>query len=872
MIHAGKKLIAVTILSVILPLVRLAAASDVELSVVPNPVRVGEEAYLVIRSGDGSRNTPRRLPKVDGLSWQRGIRQQSQVRIINGRRSSVFEAYVPFIVTRPGSYTIPGMHLTHSNDRTATVRFEAVEPRYENRIGGSSRTAAASADNKEAGLTAEQIMFMELEIPGKRDFYYLGEEIPLEVNIYILRGVRPQLSWPQIVFGEKGGAVFRDHSKINPENPQFAGATQREVERNGRSYLLCSFRTAIRPISAGKLELTVKENAAINIPDNRRSHRDDPFFDDFFEDTFFARTRQVARNMITPPLTLDIRSLPPVPEGVQYTGLAGRWNSRVTLSPPPYKVGETITLKIEFDGTGTTDTLRSWTLDLPGFRVYPPEVEKNGSGAEIRYVLIPTEPSEGKTPNITFGPFATFDNGKYQVHKFSRAVRIEPGTGVIPAGAGPYTVDQSVPAASERKNEPVRRKTEEILYLKKQDGKHLSLPLVRNLGTGLVLILAGALFFLVSVAVYRVRRRHENDPVYRRKQEARRKKPELIVRLKKMSEADFPGDCAGDIASYIADAEGLAPGADLTECAEALKAKSPDLSKMLEDLSQAAWMPSLKSRFTPEFRRSLVKALSRLAAVLLALSPTLLSGAEKPLPSPKGAELPVLSQAMNAYDTGNFAEAEKIYRARLNPAEPSAELLYNIGNCLYKQGRLPQALVCFERALRLSPRDSDILENLNLVRRKLIREEHGKVGSPGDLLPYLRDSLRPDEWLTLLCAGVALLLIAGGFRLLLTSPKLFRGLLGAGILLIVVSAAAYYSQQYTSYDPDFAVVVAKNLPVYSLPSDQAGKVEMNLHAGEETVIVERRMDWVRIRTGSAEGWVQSSGVASLWSPESAAPL
>ena len=862
MIHAGKTSLKIMLLGVFLPLIQLAAAPKTELQILPDPVRTGEDAYLVIRSNDGSRNTPRRLPKVDGLTWQSGIRQQSRIEIVNGRRSSVFEAYVPFIVTRPGKYTIPGFRLTHSSDRTDPVSFEAVESRYPTRRTGTPQSSRSSDES----LTADQIMFMEMDVPGKRGFYYLGEEIPLEVNIFVLRRIRPQLSWPQIVFGEKGSAVFRDHRKVNPENPQFSGVTQREIERDGRPYVMYSFRTAIRPISAGKLELTAKENAAMVVPDNRRQRSRDPFFDDFFEDSFFSMNRQVPRNMSAGPLTLDIRNLPPVPDGVRYTGLAGSWDARVSLSPPPYKVGETITLKIEFDGAGSTDTLRSWPLDLPGFRVYPPEVEKNGSGARIRYVLIPTEPTGEKTAEIAFGPFATFENGKYQVHDFRRAVRIEPGTGVIPAAVGPVTVEQTPSAPAARKAAPARRRAEEILYLKKHDGRHLSMPLTRNLAAGAFLILAGVIFFCIACIVRLVRSRHENDPVYRQKLEARKKKPELIARLKTMSAEEFPGDCAGDIASYVADAEGLAHGADLTECAEAVREKSPELAKMLDDLSQAAWMPSLKARFTPGFRRALVKALSRLAVLALALFPTVLSGAEKA--SVPGSD----AEALNAYDTGKFGEAEKYYRARLNPAEPSAELLYNLGGCLYQQGKLPQALVCFERALRLSPRDPDILENLNLVRRKLIREEHGKVGSPADILPYLRDSLRPDEWLTLLCAGIALLFCAGGFRLLGAGPKLFRSLLTAGILLIAVPGIAYYSQQKTSYDPDRAVVVSKALPVYSLPSDQAGKVEMTLHAGDEAVIAERRLDWVRIRTGSAEGWVHASGVASLWSPESAAAL
>jgi len=229
-------------------------------------------------------------------------------------------------------------------------------------------------------------------------------------------------------------------------------------------------------------------------------------------------------------------------------------------------------------------------------------------------------------------------------------------------------------------------------------------------------------------------------------------------------------------------------------------------------------------------------------------------------------------QAMNAYDTGKFGEAEKYYRSRLNPAEPSANLLYNIGNCLFQQGYFPQAMVCFERASKLSPRDPDILENLNLSRRKLMLPEKYKVESPSDLLPYLRDSLRPDEWLFLVCCGVSLLFFAAGTALLAGCGRMFRILLIAGIVLIVLPGAAYLVQRKTSYNPDFAVVTVRSLPVRSLPSDQAGKTEMNLRSGEEVTVVERRMDWVRIRSGTAEGWVHAKDITSLWSPESAGDI
>lgn len=860
-----KLFVLVCLAGLLLP---LAAAGKVEVQIEPQVVRAGEAAYLVLRSTDGTRNQPLsgRLPRVDGLEWLGGTMQSSQTRIINGRRSSVFELKIPFLVTKPGSYTIPSMSLTHSKERTRKITFDAVEARYQTRSGYGRRTAEtsrrSSGDEGEGGLTPEEIMFMETDIPGRRPFYYLGEEIPLEVNIYVLEGVRPQLTWPRIEFGEKSSAVFRDHKQSNPDNPNFAGMTQHRVERGGRDYILYSFRTALRPISAGKLEFTVHENAALIVRDNRRSRSADPF-EDFFGDSFFSRSRQVARNMSAKRDVLEIRNLPPVPEGVRFTGLVGRWESQVTLSPPPYKVGEPVTLKVELQGNGSTDTLRTWGLDLKGFRVYPPEVERNPSGAEIRYVLIPTESSDGKTENVTFGPYAVFNDGKYSTKEFKRAVMIEKGSAVIPGNAKSYSVDApaaAVPAV--QKDEP-KRKAEDILYLKKEEGRKIPLPPEVNIGGGIAVILGAAVFFIIALTVFLVRNARAGDPDYKRKAAAHARKHELLARLKKLPPEEIPAQCAGDIASFLADSQGLPPGSDLAECAAAVKERSPELAGMLEEISQAAWMPSVKARFTPDFRSALVKALGKIAVIALILFSGVLPAAEK---------VSHAEQAMNAYDSGKFSEAEKYYRGRLNPSEPSANLLYNIGNCLFQQGCFPQAMVCFERASHLSPRDPDILENLNLTRRKLLLKEKYKVESPSDILPYLRDSLRPDEWLFLGCCGIALIFVTGGIALLLGCGRTFRILLLAGVVLIILTGAAYVSQRNTSYNPDFAVVTARNAEVRSLPSDQAGKTEMKLRSGEEIQIVERRMDWVRIRSGAAEGWVRAKDISSLWSPESAGDI
>ena len=903
------------------------AAPKVEVFVSPEPVRVGETAYLVIRSNDGAHNAPliSRRPPVQNLEWGRGISQSQNIQIINDRQSVVYEVRIPFVVTQPGKYTIPPFDLTHSKEKTTPFEFAAVEARYSVRS-----TAAASASvqpapappqvpapaptppvarrqprpsaqpsvqppapppppqiseedlapqpsrknvtappQPEKELTLDQILFAEGEIPGARKQYYLGEEIPLEINVYVLAGARAQLTWPQVSFGEKDAAVFHDYKNVNPENPNFSGAATSAVEKNGRQYTLYSFKTAFRPISTGKMTIASRIEGALIIPDNRQSSRSDDMFEDFFGGSFVSRDRRVARNMNTPPIGIEVVKVPPAGNEDFYTGLVGSWKTDVTLSPPPYRVGEPITLKVAFQGTASMDTLRARNLDLKGFRVYPPEIEKGKSGAEIRYILIPTETSSGDTENVILPPISTFDplSDKYVTIEFRRKIVIEKGSGILPQNAGGYVVDSGGTPSDAEAREPEKRRPEEVLYLKKLNGTEVFMPLWRNaLLPGTAVVFLGLIFWLAAEWIRIRRSARENDPMFQRRTGAKKARKKLFDQIASTEPGEIPGKCAGDIASYLSDTLGLPPGADLNECAKAVEPKSPELSKMLEELSQAAWIPSIKSHFTKEYRAAFLKALGKVGLFLLLMGAMALPGAEIALKK----EVPIRNdaEAMNAYDSGQFDAAGKYYASMLKKSKPSAKILYNMGNCLYRMGELPKALICYERALRLDPRDSDILENLNLVRRKLALPEKYKIDCPSDVPPYLRDLMRPDEWIFLFCCGWALLFVALGCRALKLNRILMKSTAAAGLALLIFPGAAYLSQKNTSYSPDFAIVTVRNLPVYSLPSAQSGRIEMKLKAGEELSIVERRLDWVRIRSGNAEGWVRAKDISSLWMPDS----
>ena len=52
--------------------------------------------------------------------------------------------------------------------------------------------------------------------------------------------------------------------------------------------------------------------------------------------------------------------------------------------------------------------------------------------------------------------------------------------------------------------------------------------------------------------------------------------------------------------------------------------------------------------------------------------------------------------------------------------QPSAALYYNLGNAYYRKNDITQAIIAYERALKLSPSDEDTRYNLQLAQAKTI--------------------------------------------------------------------------------------------------------------------------------------------------------
>jgi tetratricopeptide (TPR) repeat protein len=280
-----------------------------------------------------------------------------------------------------------------------------------------------------------------------------------------------------------------------------------------------------------------------------------------------------------------------------------------------------------------------------------------------------------------------------------------------------------------------------------------------------------------------------------------------------------------------------------------------------------------------------MKFLAGLAVVAAAIPPCRPAGAQAPGPQSNVRELAVRGNQL--YEAGEFEESVDIYEETISRGAVAPELYYNLGNAYYKSGNLGRAVLNYERALRLAPRDEDVRANLKLVRSMLrdrqFVEEPGVVARTVMWLHRrlnVRESLLLASLLYFALVVVAVLFVfrdtafvTGIYsKISLASPGRFLGLdksqdfaLAMATLALLLAAAgssAYYKYREISTRRS-AVVVEEDVPVYSGPNLDS-TLQFKIHEGTRLTTGEMRPGWVQIRLpGDLSGWIVDGSVERI---------
>ncbi len=301
-----------------------------------NQVTLGSQIYLTIRI-DGSPDQPPRLPELpDFRVVSRG--EQRDFQLINGRSSTSTSYNYLLIPVRVGTFEIG----------PAVAMVNGVEVR------GQPFTVEVTAA-EEAGAEHDRDLFVAASVSTDRPWQ--GQQVIYTWRFYSRVRVGKG-SIEEMDFG--GDVVAEDLGEVR----QFTTAI------DGVEYSVNEVRKALFPQRAGEIVLPPTRLAVeVLVEEQRRQSRPRSIFDDF--DSLLGRGgRWTTKYLLTEPLTLEVRPLPPAPDG--WKGLVGEFDIRASLSRRELQVGQSATLEVQVGGAGNVQLLTEPGFpELPAFKVYP---------------------------------------------------------------------------------------------------------------------------------------------------------------------------------------------------------------------------------------------------------------------------------------------------------------------------------------------------------------------------------------------------------------------------------------------------------------------------------------------------------------------
>lgn len=360
-----------------------------------------------------------RAPSIKGFDVLMGPSraEQTSMQMTNGQTTTVRSITFTYILmaNAEGSFTIPGATITANGNQMVSnsVQIKVLPADQTNAASGNASRQGRGNAGRSATVSDSDLF---ITATASKTTVYEQEALLLTYKIYTLVDLR----------------MF-DNVKL----PDFKGFHSQEVELpndrrwglehyKGRNYQTTVYRQFVLfPQQSGKLTIdAARFDAVIDKP----TEVSDPF------EAFFnggGNSIQVKKTLLTPQLTIDVKSLP-AGKPADFTGGVGEFNVTSAISNTTVKTNDAVTVKLVISGTGNLKLLTNPEIQFPeDFEVYDPKVDNKFrltntglSGSKvIEYLAIPRSAGTYKIPPVKFSYFdinsrsyKTLSTEEYELH------------------------------------------------------------------------------------------------------------------------------------------------------------------------------------------------------------------------------------------------------------------------------------------------------------------------------------------------------------------------------------------------------------------------------------------------------------------------
>ncbi len=217
------------------------------------------------------------------------------------------------------------------------------------------------------------------------------------------------------------------------------------------------------------------------------------------------------------------------------------------------------------------------------------------------------------------------------------------------------------------------------------------------------------------------------------------------------------------------------------------------------------------------------------------------------------------------YTSQEFDSALIAYKKVLKSKMISKELYLNLGNTFFKLDSIPQAILFYEKGIKLAPGDPDLSYNLQYCN-KLIKDKNPIKKSV--LLNELIFSFlgkSPNYWAysSIILLGLVCVMFAF-FRLSIDSKWKKINFYSGIIILILFGITVLLSSISKSKinETKYGIVIKNSIKVRTEPSENASTAFL-LHEGSKAKVTAEINEWIEISFNEKKGWIRTNALERI---------
>lgn len=844
----------------------------------PSHVSVGEQFRLTytINTQDVSGFRAGDIPEAFEVLMGPSTSRQSSYQMINGHASASSSITFTYIVcaNKNGTFTIPPARI---NVEGQTVKSNALKITVSGRAqqGGSQ----GGHGGQQGGYDEPDIQRAGAKISGADLFIKVSankqrvheqEPILLTYKVYTLVGLN------------RLDGKMPDLKGFHTQEVQLPLQKSFKVETfNGRPYRTVTWSQYVMfPQMTGKLEIpsitfegTVVQRTNI-----------DPFEALFNGGAGYV---EVKKKIKAPGITIQVDPLPQRP--ADFSGGVGKFNITAQIDKKKAKTNDALTLRVIVSGIGNLKLIKQPVVNFPkDFDKYDAKVTDktklttNGVEGSMIYdfIAVPRNAGKYEIPPVTFTYYDTSAN-KYVTAK-SEGFSLDISQGAKSQGVSDFT------------GQEVDLLNKDIRYIKTGDCDLHDINDFFFASTGYWTALA--LLMLVFISLFVIFRQRAIDNANIGKMRGKKANKVATRRLRKANKlmaegksGEFYDEVLRALWGYVGDklnmpVESLSRD-NISQRLTERNVSDSTVSLFMEALDECEFeryapgdpkgnmnktfdaamtaIENIEDTMKKRKKNSTNDALVMVLAIMMTLASATLTASA----APAAHRTVTKAMADSAYARQQYQQAISAYQQLLKGGV-NAAIYYNLGNAYYRTDNITQAVICYERALLLSPGDKDIRVNLQLARSKTI----DKITPESEMffVTWYRsvvNTMSVDGWATTALAALALAIILALCYLFSGREWMQKcGFFGAFALVAVFIMANLFAwQQKTQLtERTGAIVIAPAVQVKSTPA--AGGTDIFvLHEGTKVTVTDSSMkQWKEIRLADGkEGWVETSKIEMI---------